>query len=848
MAEHEPIKPEAGQPPPAPPPIRWLVWLQRLATACFCTAGISCLVLAGVLRHYAQNLPSTLELQHYAPPQITRILARDGSLLAEVFVERRTLVGIDAMPKPLKLAVLAAEDAEFYHHEGLDYLSMLRALLVNVRHGEKRQGGSTITQQVVKNALLDSERTFERKARELLLARRIEQELGKDAILELYLNHIYFGHGRYGVEEASRYYFGKSVGKLTLAEAAMIAGLPKGPAIFSPRVDLERSRRRRDLVLEQMAQKGFATRELVEKAKVEAIVLAPTVEQLPELAPEVVDEVQRVLTSLVGRDAARGGFTVTTTIDPERQAAARAAVRKNLDAFAARHGLIGPLEPKKKLDAPFIGTPKTDGHPVYNAAVSGGDDSAGTLTLRVGTAQGTAKLTHRYDPKGLKPSRFAPRDTLLRVSPNAERGVDENGVPHEYRLELGPQSALVMLDVESREIVALVGSYEGVRGTFDRASHAKRQPGSTFKPFVYGTGLRQRQLTAATVIPLPDRLNPNRLLAVLGKDPKDLEGATKPPVFLRDALARSINEAALWSLHAVGAAKVVAFATEVGLHSETRPTDSLALGAYETTPRDLASAYLTFASGGIAGDAVLIRSITGPNGQPIALPERPSPRRVLTEAESYLITNLLTSVVLRGTARAAKTLGLPLAGKTGTSNDSKDAWFAGYSPTTVCVVWTGYDDSVPLGASEQGATAALPAFIDAMRSAHHGRATPPWREPAGIVHGKVDPRTGMLAGKDAADAFDEVFLAGTEPTEASPALVADAGGQGGGGAPAADVVSDAMPAQGAGGAAANGSGSHSEPSPSSASDRPSGASDSPSSASDSPSPSERSEPSEPRNP
>jgi len=768
-----------------------LTWLKRLGTAAFCFAGLGCLVLAGVLRHYEQNLPSTADLQHYDPPQVTRILARDGSLLAEVFVERRTVVQVEAMPKSLKLAVLAAEDADFYKHEGLDYLGMLRALLVNLRHGETRQGGSTITQQVVKNALLSSERTFERKARELLLARRIEQELSKDAILGLYLNHIYFGHGRYGVEEAARYYFGKSVGKLTLAESAMIAGLPKGPAIFSPRVDADRARKRRDFVLEQMALKGFAERELVEKAKVEPVALAPAVDQLPELAPEVVDEVQKLLKALVGPEAQRGGFTVTTTIDPELQAAARTAVRKNLDAFAARHGLLGPLKAKKKQPPPFEGEPKAQGHRVYNAVVTGADDASGTLALRVGSRRGVAKIASRYDPKGTKPSQFAATDTVLRVSPITDRGLGEDGAPHDYRLELGPESSMVIVDVAAREIVAIVGSYEGIRGGFDRASHAKRQPGSTFKPFVYAEGLRERKFTAATIVPLPDALNPNKPR----KDPKDAAVATKPPVFLREALARSINEAALFGLHEVGAAKVITFATEVGVTSEMQPTDSLALGAYETTPRDLATAYLTFASGGVAGEPTLIRSITAHDGRSVALPERASPRRVLTEAESYLVTHLLTSVVERGTARGARALGLPVAGKTGTSNDARDAWFAGYSPSTVCVVWTGYDDAVPLGGAEQGATAALPAFVDAMRVAHRGKKVGPWKEPEGIVHKKLDPATGMLARDDAEEAFDEVFLAGTEPTETAPAPDAGGGGAGAGGGGGSGGSEPAVPVE-----------------------------------------------------
>jgi penicillin-binding protein 1A len=775
-SESEPLAPSA-----AAPPRRWLVWLKRLVTLFFAMIGIGCIALTGLLKQYERNLPSTAELKNYDPPQVTRILARDGTVLGELFLERRTLVPIDAIPKSLKLAVLAAEDAEFYRHEGLDYLGMLRALIVNLRHAEARQGGSTITQQVVKNVLLSSEKTFDRKVRELLLARRIEQELSKDEILELYLNHINFGHGRYGVEEASRYYFGKSVGKITLAEAAMLAALPKGPAIYSPRVDLERAKRRRDLVLEQMVAKDFAERELVELAKAEPIVLAPAVDRMSELAPEVVDEVQRVLKKHVGPNALRGGYTVTTSIDPQLQAAARAAARKNLDAYAQRHGLLAPLRAKKKPDSPFAGTPKPQGHHVYNAVVTGADDARGLLTLQVGTAGGNARVASRYDPKSLPPSQFAPKGTVVRVSAALEHGLGDDGMPREYRLELAPESAIVLIDVATREIVALVGSYEGVRGGLDRATFAKRQPGSTFKPFVYGYGIHARRMTPATVVPLPDALNPNKPVPVSASSASSVPPAEpppaappasdappelkKPPVFLRDALAKSINEAAVWTLNELGPPSVVAFASSMGVRSAMQPTESLALGAYETTPRDLAGAYLTLASAGSYAEPVLIRKIVARDGNEVALPAAAPPRQVLEESEAYLVTSLLTSVIDRGTARAARGTGIPLAGKTGTSNDAKDAWFAGYSPEYVCVVWTGYDDAVPLGPGEQGATAALPAFVELMKAAHRGKKVAPWREPSGLVRKRIDPMTGLLAFEGQQGAFEELFLTGTQPTE-----------------------------------------------------------------------------------
>ena len=378
-----------SDPTPAPPRVAARVWtvVKRLTALVIVLATVAAIWLYVQLERYEAQLPSTADLRRYRPPQVTRVLARDGTVLAELFVERRTVVPVDAIPTEMKAAALAAEDADFYDHEGLDYFGMLRALVVNVRSGRMVQGGSTITQQVVKNVMLTPERTFERKAREVLLARKIEQELSKDEILELYLNHIYFGHGRYGVEEACRYYFGKGIAEATLAEAATLAGLVKGPSLYSPRVDPERSRQRRDMVLNQMEQKGLASPRAVESARRETIALAPAVETMSELAPEAVAEAKRVLHRLGGNAAKRGGYTVVTTIDPQLQARAREAVRDNLDAYLERHGLVAPLKKRKREPKPFDGKPSIKGHRIYRAVVTGADDEQSRLLVRVGALE-----------------------------------------------------------------------------------------------------------------------------------------------------------------------------------------------------------------------------------------------------------------------------------------------------------------------------------------------------------------------------------------------------------------------------------------------------------------------------
>ncbi|WP_157906378.1 penicillin-binding protein 1A [Sorangium cellulosum] len=737
------------------PPLRAQLarWGKGLAIALACLLAAAVIAFFLVVRHYERDLPTTAELKNYDPPQVTRFLARDGTVIGELFVERRTLVPVTEIPPVMSLAALAAEDARFYKHDGLNYLGMLRALIVNLRSAEARQGGSTITQQVVKNVLLTHERTLDRKIRELLLARRIEQELTKDQILELYLNHIYFGHGRYGVEEAARFYFGKSVRQVTLAEAALLAGIVKGPSLYSPRVNKERAEKRRAFVLGQMREKRFLPAAQIDAALAEPIRLAPEPEHLDELAPEVLAEAERALRKAVGPDARYGGYTVVTSIDPKMQAAARAAVRQNLDAYAARHGLVAPFTRAKGDPAPFQGAPKDAGR-AYLGAVTGADDARGTLAVRVGTAQGAVDLRkeRRYNPRGLPPSRFAEVGKVLRVR---FEGDPEAG---KLRLDLGPQGALIAIDARTREIVALAGGYEGARGGLDRASRALRQPGSTFKAIVYGYGIHSRKLTAASML----ETDPAALEGYRPGNYDESEGQS--PKRLREALAHSVNVAAVSALRDVGPEAVVAWARELGITSKLGADLSLALGSYEVTPREMAAAYATFAAGGAYQEPVLVTKITGPRGEALPLPARLPPRPVMTAAEAYLTTDLLTSVVKVGTAKQALSLRRPIAGKTGTTNDARDAWFVGYSTDIACAVWTGFDDATTLGAREVGSSAALPAFIAFMEKAHAGRPATDFPEPLGIVRLPIDPESGMGAFPGQEGAVEEVFLEGTEPT------------------------------------------------------------------------------------
>lgn len=771
------------------------------AVALVAIAALSVGAFFAVVDHYSKGLPSVSELETgYRPSQVTRVLARDGTLLAELFTERRTVVSIDSLPAHVKLAVLAAEDANFYNHEGVNYLGIARAMLVNLRAGRTRQGGSTITQQVVKNLLLDSERTYRRKIREALLARRLEQELcpsctprqRKDKILELYLNHIYLGHGRYGIEEAARDNFGKSARELSVAEAAMLAGVPAGPELYSPKRDLKRALARREFVLSQMHAKGFLDDARFELAKAEPVRLAPTQEADAELAPEAVQIARRTLLSLEPDRGPRGGFTITTTIAPKLQAAARKSLRDNLEAYDKRHHLVAPLRlpraAKKgksppKLPAAFEGTPSFETHKVYVGTVVATDDTRGTLDVKVGTVTGSVKLSEfaRYNPQKLAPSAFAEIGVRVRVSllaPVPPVGASEAKVP--LRLELGPESALVALDVRTREILALAGNYEAIAGGLDRATQSRRQPGSTFKPVVYSYALHARRFTPASLV------DPTPRPFAGGYKPTNYEGWAAPELLrLREALANSVNIAAVHVLDDVGPANVVEWAQALGFTSPLKPDLSLALGSYEVHPLELVGAYATFASGGVYEAPRLVTKIVGPDGKEVPLEAGPPSRRVMEPAEAYLTTSMLTSVIDHGTGQRAKILGRPVAGKTGTSNAAKDTWFAGYSSEIACAVWVGYDDAKPLGGGEAGGVTALPAWIDLMRAAHDGRPKGEFPRPEGLVTVKIDPGTGKLAPEGAENALEEIFLAGTEPTEVAlpPEPQADGGIEGGALAP-----------------------------------------------------------------
>jgi penicillin-binding protein 1A len=770
-------------------------------------AGVAGLV--GLFTYYGSDprLPNLSRLDAYHPKQMTRILDRNGVPIGELGSEKRTVIPYDAIPKLLVQAVVSAEDADYFKHSGLDYRGMVRAFIENVLRGRTAQGGSTITQQVVKTMLLTPERTMRRKVQEIILARQLSQKLSKEEVLGLYLNQIYYGHGRYGCEEAARYFFGKSVRDVNLAEAALLAGLPQSPERLSPRKHPEAAKTRQRYVLGQMAERGYIERKLADKVAAEPIRLAREPSAARGMAAEAVDDISRFLVDKLGEQAAfESGTTVATTIDAHLQELARTAVEHGLEELDARQGYRGsaghltgkPLEKKRhELEKAFghlrdsdiveglvvafepaADSPKPEkaaGKAGGKTAGKPGDkpgdkigDRSGKLLVDIGGGEGKAgvvdfSLEPRY-AKGAKAlaERFKPGD-LVRVRVATDRPHPEDG-PVPLALELGPQAAMVVMDPATREILALVGGYDYHPGGFDRAERAHRQPGSSFKPIYYAAALESRRITPATIL----------------NDSPDVYGDWKPdnyekeeyrgPVRIRTALAHSINTVSIKVLSDLGVDPARAFAARIGITSEIKPDVglALALGALSATPKEMANAYATFASGGLGGQPILIRAL-GNEKQP-APPLQP----VLKPEVAYVITSLMRSVIDEGTAHAAVSgkLRRPAAGKTGTSNrkkDTVDAWFVGYTPDLLAAVWVGFDDGKNLGRGETGGKAAAPIWADFMVKATNGRPTKDFVQPPGVVVQRIDKTTGLLAAPgQETNTLDEVFIEGTAPTTQAP--------------------------------------------------------------------------------
>jgi penicillin-binding protein 1A len=733
----------------------------------------SALLALGTYAYFSRDLPSVSALREYKPPQTTTVYDRNGHVIGEIFTERRTVTPMSEVPRVMVLSVLAAEDADFYEHEGLDYYGILRAVGRDLIAGRVAQGGSTITQQVVKLMLLSPERTMSRKIKELILARRLENELSKDEILHLYLNHVNFGHGRYGIQEAAKYYFGKNASELTLAESAMLAGIPQAPARLSPRANPEAAKHRQLYVLSQLeAKREIYWPDLSEEAIAVARKAKIQPVPLPEgtgTASEVLAIARQALVAAAGEQAvATGGYRVYTTIDLSLQTKARDALQRGLRAADERQGYQGPIRSAKGRRGPKP-TPPVQSLRMgrtYIARVTGVDDDSSQIRLDVAGHPAILRMedVSRYNREGRTASKFARKGDLFPVS---IKHMGSEDAPAVARPERGPEGAVVVIEPRSRDVLALVGSFSAQSG-FNRATQAIRQPGSAFKPIVYARAIQSRRFTPASlVVDAPavyDEWKPRNY------EEWNYQGAVR----LRDALARSINMVAIRVVEDIGVHEVAEFARHDGITTKLEEDMALALGASGVKPIELTNAYATFAAGGRWAPTRLVVKIVAPDGKRVPLePEEPA-RDVMDPSEAYVMTSMLRSVVTEGTGAPAQRLQRAVVGKTGTSNDARDVWFVGYSPSVVAGVWVGFDDQRSLGKRETGTKTALPVWIEVMEAADKAPKDTQFAMPSGVITARIDPASGLLAYEGQEDAIDEVFLTGTAPVQtARPPDVAD---------------------------------------------------------------------------
>lgn len=781
--------------------------------------GLFMLVLAGaaalvyVVEYYNHDLPDYTKLANYQPPVTTRVYAGDGRLLAEFAAERRIFVPIDAIPKRVITAFLSAEDKSFYQHKGIDPMGVVRAVLTNVENfGSDRRpvGASTITQQVAKNMLLSGEVSFNRKIKEAILAVRIERTFTKEHILELYLNEIFLGFRSYGVAAAALNYFNKGLDELTIAEAAYLAALPKAPSNYHPERQREAATARRNWVIGRMAEDGHITPDEARAAQAEPLAVRKRDETEYVTSEYFAEEIRRELIKLYGEQALyEGGLTVRASMDPKLQETATRALRQGLIEYDRRHGWRGPVTRMESFDtwAKKLGSiPMPPGGEAWRLAVVLKDDApdAAEIGLSDGS-RGRIPLAELKwarawkEGEHLGPEVRKPIDVLklgdvvlVEAVHKDERGRDLP--PGSFGLRQIPavQGGFMALDPHTGRVLAMVGGFSPHMSAFNRATQALRQPGSSFKPFVYLTALDNGFTPSSLVMDAPFEYDPGFGQPVWR--PENYSHQFYGPTPLRAGIEKSRNVMTVRLAKYIGMDKVKAHAEKFGIVDNLQPFLPMSLGAGETTVMRLSAAYAMLDNGGRKIVPTFIDRIQDRTGKTIfrhdnrpcdgcngvqwapglAVPAVPDARERIADPRTvYQIVSMMEGVVQRGTATKLLSLGKPLAGKTGTTNDSHDAWFMGFSPDLVVGTYIGFDQPRSLGPKETGGSAAVPVFKDFMEVALKDRPATPFRVPPGVRLVRVNPETGTLAQPGDRKAIWEAFLPGTEPNPDVPAPVLD---------------------------------------------------------------------------
>lgn len=766
------------------------------------------------------DLPSTASIRELRLEEPLRIYTRDGRLMGEFGAERRAPLDYAEFPEPVIQAFLAAEDDRFFEHPGVDWQGLVRAVVMLVVTGEKAQGGSTITMQLARNVFLSPERTFTRKAREILLALQIERDMSKQEILQLYLNKIFLGNRAYGVGAAAQAYFGRELSDLSLAQVALLAGLPKAPSRDNPAASPERARERRDYVLRRMRELGYISE--LDHAAARAEPVTTQVERpLAEVDAHYVAEMVRAELFAQHGDALYGqGLRVTTTLDAGLQIAANDALRRALRDYDERHDYRGPEAKLPPEALAQVGARPEESRAILDATLDALPTVVGLHPAVVvdfdATPQPRLKVLTRdhalidvpaaeFEWAKLKPGALM-RGDIVRIY--------KNGEP--WRLTQVPrvQGALVAVDPKDGAIRALTGGYDFFEGKFNRVNQARRQPGSGFKPFLYSAALSYGFTPASVILDAPVVFDDPALEDTWR--PENYTGKFYGPTRLREALVQSRNLVSIRLLQAIGIPYARNYVAQFGLAAERMPNDlTLALGSATFTPLEIARGYAVFANGGFLVEPHFILEVTRADGTvlfkaapPVACaecaeakieaaagaPQTPPPSpppvpgpaelatlpdgtplapRVMEPRLVYLMRDMLRDVVTRGTGAKAGELGRgDLAGKTGTTNDEADAWFNGFNSKMVAIAWVGFDQPTPLGRGEVGGRAALPMWMDFMKVALQGTREDWPERPPGLVTVRVDPETGKLAAAGAPEAIFELVPAELVPTpDEGPAAV-----------------------------------------------------------------------------
>lgn len=778
------------------------------------------------LWHYGKDLPDYSQLADYDPPTATRVHAGDGRLIAEYAIENRIFVPAEAIPRRIVEAFISAEDQNFYRHQGVDFVALARAVVTNVQHylqGRRPIGASTITQQVAKNFLLTNEVSIERKIKEAILAFRIERALSKGRILELYLNEIYLGYGSYGVAAAALNYFDKSLTELSVGEAAYLAALPKAPRNYHPVRKYDAAVSRRNWVIGRMLEEKYISPEVAESAQTSRLIVVPPRDVLSVEARYFVEEVRRELVESFGTDGVNeGGLSVRTTLDSQLQDFARDSLRQGLAEYDRRHGYrghYGKVDPTgdwitelNEMDRPV------DTEPYFLAVVLGVDDTA--KSAGIGTIDGGSGTIPLYElfwarealedqARGAAIKKtsdiLTPGDVILVEKvfkrPGREEGDADIIYPENtFALRQQPriEGGIVALDPHTGRVLAMHGGWNFDRSEFNRVTQAKRQPGSAIKPFIYLTALENGYAPNTMILDAPFVMDQGPGLKKW--KPANFSRKFYGPSPMRLGIEKSRNLMTVRLAQAIGMEPIVETVARFGIDGALPPHLSMALGAGETTLLDITAAYAMLVNGGKQIKPTVVTRVQDRNGASVfqhdqrpcdgckvthwegqSSPLIPDIREQLVDPVSaYQIVSMLEGVVQRGTGRRIRAIGKPLGGKTGTTNESRDTWFVGFSPDLAVGVFVGFDTPKPLGkqpwgGQETGSSVAAPVFKAFMEKALANKPAIPFRTPPGVQLVRIDADTGMRANASTKRVIQEAFKAGTAPVSTSGAVFIDGG-------------------------------------------------------------------------